>query len=132
MLPTLCVHIPSNLPQHINKADILHGTSVIEVLGGNHTRQVLTELQYSENVPVVIYAGLINDQALYLGYEHNRLHHSNTVMTFEEDVILFRKTGTVNPLSKHIQQTPVSSSRAVKGPRQASQFKYHNLNGFKM
>ena len=35
-------------------ADILNGTFVIEVLGGNHTRQVLTELQYSENVPVVI------------------------------------------------------------------------------
>ena len=41
--------------------DILNGTSVMEVLGGNHTRQVLTELQYSENVPVVIYAGLTND-----------------------------------------------------------------------
>ena len=83
-------------------ADILNGTFVIEVLGGNHTRQALTELQYSENVPVVIYAGLTNDQALYLGYEHNRIHHNNRVMTFEEDVMIFRKTGTVNLLSKHI------------------------------
>ena len=95
MLPTLCVHIPSNLPNHINMADILNGTSVMEVLGGNHTRQALTELLYSENVPVVIYAGLTNDQALYLGYEHNRIHHNNRVMTFKEDVRLFRKTGTV-------------------------------------
>ena len=97
VLPPLCVHIPNDLPKHINITDVLDGKYSMELIGGNHTRQSLTEIQHSVNVPVVIYAGLTNDQALYLSYEHNRIHHNNRVMTFAEDVLLFRRKIVGNP-----------------------------------
>ncbi|XP_041485610.1 uncharacterized protein LOC121431894 [Lytechinus variegatus] len=56
----------------------------------------LSQLGYSDHVPIVLYAGLGNDQALYLGYEHNRVHLNNRSMTYEE-VLLFRRKLPGNP-----------------------------------
>ena len=63
-------------------ADILKGTFVMDVLGGNHTHQAFTEIGMQDKVPVTIYVGLTNELALFLGYEHNRVHLNSHQLTF--------------------------------------------------
>lgn len=89
-LPTLAVHVANAFPNHILEDDVLEGKHDLEVIGGNHTREALMDLDVDIKVPVTIYAGLSNDQALLVGYEHNKVHQSSREMTFAEDVILFR------------------------------------------
>ena len=94
---TLAVHIPNMFPMHVTKQDVLEGKYMLEVLGGNHTRQALTEVQKNVKVPSVIYTGLTNDQALAIGYEHNKKNEKSRLMTFTENVLLFRRKLHGNP-----------------------------------
>ena len=48
-------------------------------------------------VPSVIYTGLTNDQALAIGYEHNKKNEKSRLMTFTENVLLFRRKLHGNP-----------------------------------
>ena len=93
----LNVHIPNHLSCHINKEDLLEGRYPLETIGGNHTRQALVELGQEIMVPVIVYAGLTNNQALMVGYEHNRLHQSSRAMSFAENVLLFRSRLVADP-----------------------------------
>ncbi|XP_071509577.1 uncharacterized protein [Diadema antillarum] len=101
----LTVHIPNHLPSHINKCDVIAGHYTLETIGGNHTREAIAKLKEQfVSVPVIVYAGLTNAQALMVGYEHNRLHLNSRAMTFEEDVSLFRRKVVGDPdkgLSQH-------------------------------
>ncbi|XP_071500358.1 uncharacterized protein [Diadema antillarum] len=90
-VPTIVAHIPNTLPKYISASDVLKGIHTLEVLGGNHTFEALQFLQYTKNVPVAVYAGLTNDEALHLAYEHNSVHQHSRSMTFIEEVCLFRK-----------------------------------------
>ena len=94
---TLAVHIPNVFPMYVTKNAILEGKHTLEVLGGNHTRQALMEIDETIKVPVTIYAGLSNDQALVIGYEHNKKNEKSRLMTFTETVVLFRRKLTGDP-----------------------------------
>ncbi|XP_060590885.1 uncharacterized protein LOC132745896 [Ruditapes philippinarum] len=66
------------------------GSSTVEVLGGNHSRVALQELNLQQCVTMVLYENLSDAQALTIGLEHNRTNENAKLMNFEDDVLLFR------------------------------------------
>lgn len=86
------------------------GKGPVEVLGGNHTRQALLNLEKNVCVPMNIYFNISNVQALKLGWLHNEIHSSSKVTTFEEQVILFR-----NILEAVQRDNPNTIQRTING-----------------
>ncbi|CAG2199096.1 unnamed protein product [Mytilus edulis] len=86
------------------------GKGPVEVLGGNHTRQALLNLEKNICVPMNIYFNISNVQALKLGWLHNEIHSSSKVTTFEEQVILFR-----NILEAVQRDNPNTIQRTING-----------------
>ncbi|XP_053393670.1 uncharacterized protein LOC128555411 [Mercenaria mercenaria] len=72
------------------------GEAMIEVLGGNHTREALQALEKKgaldvEHVKVRLYRSLPQTSALALGFQHNYLlHEKKRAVTFLEKVKLMR------------------------------------------
>lgn len=81
------------------------GKEPVGVLGGNHTRQALLNLEKNVCVPMNIYFNISN-----LGWLHNEIHSSSKVTTFEEQVILFR-----NILEAVQQDNPNTIQRTING-----------------
>ena len=69
---------------------VIPGRATVEVLGGNHSRVALQELNMQQCVPMVLYYNLSDKQALTIGVEHNRTNENAKLMTFVETILLFR------------------------------------------
>ena len=82
--------------EHVTLKDVKEGIYEIEVIGGNHTRQVVQTLNqedpdipYYNTWPIRLYAGLSDHQALAKGYHHNRQHETMRMVTYDEEVRFF-------------------------------------------
>ncbi|CAG2249834.1 unnamed protein product [Mytilus edulis] len=82
-------HMPEKL--ELDQLEI-PGRAVVEVLGGNHTRQALMNIGKTNMlVSMDLYMSLSNEQALRLGLKHNDIHRLSRQTTFEESIKLFRE-----------------------------------------
>jgi hypothetical protein len=88
------------------------GSIKVEVIGGNHTRKALQELNFSQEHKddprfqtwaVQLYAGLNSSQALKVGLCDNELHELCRKATYCEMVMLMREI-----LSSHILKGPIN------------------------
>ena len=91
----LIVNIPNMEKSEVLLSQATKGLYHLEVIGGNHTRlafqQLNEESQQFATARVRLYAGLTDQQALWLGYQHNQQHEHSRKTTFVENVLLFRR-----------------------------------------
>lgn len=86
------------------------GEAKIEVLGGNHSRAALSSLHrrglHDSFCLVSIYEGLTDEEALKLGYHHNKISERAKAMSFVDIVNIIRKQRESDPnnLRKKLQR----------------------------
>ncbi|XP_045185659.2 uncharacterized protein LOC123543657 [Mercenaria mercenaria] len=77
------------------------GRSIIEVIGGNHTRQAIQNLRdqkldHITHVTMDIYTKLTDNEAFKIGMLHNEQHEHSMATSFEDKVKLFRRLYTTS------------------------------------
>ena len=70
--------------------DMLKDLSLVEVIGGNHTREALKRVSFKGKVSVRLYHNLTDEECLSIGYKHNKIHEFAKANTFIEVIIIIK------------------------------------------
>ena len=119
-------HLPNVQRKDLNVHQLRSGNYCIEILAGNHRRIALqairkeTSDQFYETWPVIIYAGLTEQQALSISYRENKMLNFARPTTLQDETILFRQrllliTAVTTTIGRKEKERWYGDIRAITG-----------------